>query len=243
MIRLTTSFRRHLLDRALSQAAASMTGTVVDVGGEWRHRRGSFRPPQRADLHWICLNIAPEVAPDVVADVACVPLADACADAIVCTEVLEHVWSPKKVLAEAYRLLRPDGQLILSTPFLAPVHADPHDYQRYTAFKLEQMLQAAGFTTVEIRPQGLYFTVLAEMIRSGLARLRPTLVRWAVALLMLPLIGLLLYLDHRPWAARSPYLSSYTTGYFVVAAKRNDRDSVRDSVHDEENHSVRQLRH
>lgn len=227
MIRLSTSFRRYLLDQALSQVVASMTGTVVDMGGEWQHRRGTFRPPQRTDLRWICVNIEPEVAPDIIADVAQVPLADACADAVVCTEVLEHVSSPEAVLAEAYRLLRPGGQFILSMPFLCPVHADPHDYQRYTAFKLEQLLREAGFTAVEIRPQGLYFTVLADMIRSGLARLRPALVRWAVALLMLPLMGLLVYLDHRPWVSRSPYLLSYTTGYFVMATKRDDSISWR----------------
>lgn len=212
---LSTSYRRRLLDRDLMEACASLHGLVLDLGGEWQQRRGTFRPPQRADLRWLCVNLDLAVAPDVAADIAHVPLANGCADAVICTEALEHVPFPEAVLAEAQRLLRPDGQLILSMPFLFPVHADPHDYQRYTKFKLEQLLREAGFTAVEILPQGLYFTVLTDMIRSGLARLRPTLLRWVAAAIFLPLAYWLRWWESRNTS--SPFITSYPEGYFVIA--------------------------
>ena len=40
-------------------------------------------------------------------------------DAVICTEVLEHVVDTDNLLAEIYRVLKPGGSLILSTPNLA----------------------------------------------------------------------------------------------------------------------------
>ena len=215
--RLSTSYRRQMLDRDLAEIGGSLCGVVLDLGGEWLHRRGTFRPPRRADLTWMCINVDPAVAPDVIADVACVPLADACADAVVCTEILEHVSSPETVIAEAHRLIRPDGMLIISVPFLYPVHADPYDFRRLTAVSLETMLRVAGFTDVSILTQGLYFTVLMDMIRAGLARMRPGVLRWPLAAVFLPLARLLVRLETR-WASSS-FISSFPAGYFGTALK------------------------
>lgn len=51
----------------------------------------------------------------VRADVASVPLADGCADVVSAGEILEHVADPAGVVAEACRLLRPGGTLVLDT--------------------------------------------------------------------------------------------------------------------------------
>lgn len=208
-----------MLDADLSQASASLTGLVLDLGGEHRSRRGRFRPPNRPDLRWLCLNLDPSVAPDIVGDVSYVPLANGCAGAIVCTEVLEHVLWPERVIAECARLLRPGGRLILSTPFLVRIHADPGDYQRFTASKLTHLLREAGLNVETVRKQGLYFTVLAEMLKTLIRELRPTLLRWMIGALMLPVLGTLIWLEGLPRLATSPLISSYTTGFFVVAVR------------------------
>ena len=51
----------------------------------------------------------------VRADVARVPLRDGCADVVSAGEILEHVPDPAAVLAQACRLLRPGGTLVLDT--------------------------------------------------------------------------------------------------------------------------------
>ncbi len=214
---LSTSFRRRLLDRDLARATASLSGLVVDLGGTRRNRRGDFLPPQRPHLRWLYVNIDPSVAPDIVADAASVPLRVACADAVVCTEVLEHVPDPRRVLAEAGRLLRPGGRLIASMPFMSRVHAAPSDYQRYTAFKLKRLLAEAGFVDVDIGAQGLYFTVLADMIRGGLSRVRPAWLRWSLALIAMPILRWLVAREAR--AKPDGFFASHPAGHFVLARK------------------------
>lgn len=54
------------------------------------------------------------VAP-VRGDVAAVPLADGCADVVAAGEILEHVTDLPGVLAQACRLLRPGGLLVVDT--------------------------------------------------------------------------------------------------------------------------------
>lgn len=49
------------------------------------------------------------------ADVHALPLADGCADAVSAGEILEHVSDPSTVVAEACRVLRPGGTLVLDT--------------------------------------------------------------------------------------------------------------------------------
>ncbi|GAB3231146.1 bifunctional 3-demethylubiquinone 3-O-methyltransferase/2-octaprenyl-6-hydroxy phenol methylase [Glycomyces halotolerans] len=51
----------------------------------------------------------------VLGDVAAVPLADGCADVVVAGEILEHVPDLPGVVAEACRLLRPGGLLVIDT--------------------------------------------------------------------------------------------------------------------------------
>jgi len=65
---------------------------------------------------------------DIVSDIANIPEPDASFDAILCSEVLEHVPEPTKALDEFQRLLKPGGILILTAPFNSLVHMAPYHY-------------------------------------------------------------------------------------------------------------------
>src|SRR3712207_1432630 len=47
------------------------------------------------------------------------PYPDASFDVVVCSEVIEHVFSPDDLLAELRRVLRPSGYAVITTPNLA----------------------------------------------------------------------------------------------------------------------------
>jgi len=77
-------------------------------------------------------------------------------DIIICTEVLEHLYNPFHILAEIKRILKNEGLLLITSPFLHPIHEKKHDYFRYThhfyrnqfknQFILEEVISNTAFS-------------------------------------------------------------------------------------------------
>ena len=78
-------------------------------------------------------------------------LPDGCADLVLSTQVLEHVSDTAAYLAEAKRILRDDGTLLLSTHGVWLFHPHPHDYRRWTKEGLVLELGEAGFVPTQTR--------------------------------------------------------------------------------------------
>lgn len=98
------------------------------------------------------------------------PLTNASFDLCVCTEVLEHMMYPEAILAEAYRLLSPDGRLLITVPNVASlekrvsllfgsgrgvlgicgiVYENANDHIRwYTYRAMDRLLRQTGFEVV-----------------------------------------------------------------------------------------------
>lgn len=93
-------------------------------------------------------------------------------DAVLCTEVLEHVGDVRGVLAELHRVLRPGGLLAVTVPFVGPLHEEPHDHRRFTNHGLKTLLDDSGFDTLTIDPLTGWFGTMAQMIREYSAATR-----------------------------------------------------------------------
>ncbi len=211
------TLRRRLLDDDLNRAAPLVRGVVLDVGGERVGYRGRFRPPR--GTRWVYANLDPSTRPDVVCDAHALGIRNEAVDVVVCVEVLEHVANPRAVLAEIHRVLRPQGTLLLATPFLYRLHGDPYDYQRLTDHWLNEVLRELGFHVARLARQGAFFTVMADMVHQAVTGAAH---RWIRALFALPLLAIQLlcpWLDRRLRAHASPVLGSFTTGFFVIAVR------------------------
>jgi SAM-dependent methyltransferase len=93
-------------------------------------------------------------AADLICFAESLPFASASFDTILCTEVLEHTRQPFAVLAEFARVLRPQGHVLISVPFIYPVHEEPHDYWRFTRYGLQTACTSAGLQPVYVRSKG-----------------------------------------------------------------------------------------
>ncbi|WP_087000782.1 class I SAM-dependent methyltransferase [Rhizobium sullae] len=79
-----------------------------------------------------------------------IPFRDGSFDLIYSHQVLEHVRYPEKVLAEANRVCRSGGRMVISTSQLEPYHS--YSFWNFTVFGLHTILTGAGFKVVEMRP-------------------------------------------------------------------------------------------
>ncbi len=89
----------------------------------------------------------PNATLDLNADTT-VPEPDDGFDAVVSTQVLEHVADPALYLSECFRVLRPGGRLLLSTHGMFIYHPDPIDHWRWTCAGLRHVVEDAGFRVV-----------------------------------------------------------------------------------------------
>jgi len=110
---------------------------------------------------------------DIVCDIVSIPEKDASFDAILCTEVLEHVPDPTAALDEFSRLLKPGGKLILTAPFASLVHFAPYHYcSGFSRYWYEHHLEKRGFRIDELTPNGDWFSLTEQSLMSlgGFAR-------------------------------------------------------------------------
>jgi len=106
---------------------------------------------------------------DYVSPITNIPVEDESFDAVLCTEVLEHVPEPIRALKEINRALRTGGMLYLSAPLGSGLHQQPyHYYGGYTPHFYRRFLPAGGFEVESVTPNGgFYRHLLQELHRAA----------------------------------------------------------------------------
>lgn len=132
---------------------------------------------------------------DIVSDIVNIPCPNSSFDAILCSEVLEHIPEPSHAIKEFSRLLRPGGKLVLTVPFASFVHLAPFHYcSGFSCYWLEHHLKNHNFTIQELEANGDWFAYfLQEAARFGSMARDYKDPKWPIAYLIGFLIKLYFY--------------------------------------------------
>ena len=210
---LSGKLTRITLDRFI---AAHATGALtLDIGAQNGPYAALF--PRR-----VALDIVPGRGVQVIGDAQALGIGGATVDAVLCTEVLEHLPEPQRAIDEMYRVLRPGGVLILTTRFLFPIHDAPHDYFRYTKYGLRHLLRR--FEIVELAEETTAVGTLAVLTqRLGMQAetlgWTPLRAAWLLAAQALRPFSFLITREFGDSRRQSPERGIMTSGYHAFCRK------------------------
>lgn len=100
---------------------------------------------------------------DLYYDGETIPFEDEIFNSVLVSEVLEHVPDIDKSLGEIRRVLKKDGKLLVTIPFVCPEHEMPFDFRRYTENGIEDILIKNGFNIVNCNKCGNFVEVLFQL--------------------------------------------------------------------------------
>jgi SAM-dependent methyltransferase len=93
---------------------------------------------------YVGCDMRPGPGVDRVEDVTAINLPDASAGTVLCIETFEHVFEVRRAFDEVFRILRPGGVFVITSPLNFRIHGYPDDYWRMTPSCLRRQLEPYG---------------------------------------------------------------------------------------------------
>jgi SAM-dependent methyltransferase len=160
---------RKLLQKAIDKKICLFKGVLVDLGcGEMPYKEYILDRNKKI-TKYIGIDIDNNqyhktVKPDMFWNGRSIDLENEKVETVIATELFEHVENLDEILKESFRILKKDGVIFFTVPFIWPLHEIPFDQYRYTPYSLERVLSQSGFKDIVIIPMGGYNASLAQMI-------------------------------------------------------------------------------
>ena len=142
-------FARRGLFNGISKYSKYLSGDILDVGCGSKPYKNLFNYEK-----YIGMDIEnpghdhKNEDIDVFYDGTIFPFEDKTFDGVLANQVLEHVFNPDEFLKQINRVLKVNGHLLLTVPFIWDEHEQPYDYGRYSSFGLKSLLEKNGFKIV-----------------------------------------------------------------------------------------------
>lgn len=89
-------------------------------------------------------------------------------DNVVSFQVLEHHKNPQLMISEINRVMKKGGFFLMTCPFLGGLHEEPNDFQRFTKYGLNELLENNGFEVLFFKKQGSIFSTISMLMNEYL---------------------------------------------------------------------------
>lgn len=158
-------FIRNALYKKVKEYAPQLTGKTMDFGCGSKPYQSLFRNA----TEYIGVDYNSEghqhtdESIDVFYDGKTLPFPDQHFDSIFSSEVFEHIFNLEQIIPELNRVLKINGKILVTCPFVWNEHEVPVDYARYTQFALKHLLEKNGFEILAQDKSGDYMMALHQM--------------------------------------------------------------------------------
>jgi SAM-dependent methyltransferase len=144
-------FARKGLFQNIKEMSTLIQGKILDVGCGQKPYQEIFSSSEYIGLELDSPKNRANKNADYFYNGLHFPFEDEEFNSVITNQVLEHVFNPTEFLAEINRVLKFQGTLLLTVPFVWDEHEQPFDYARYSSFGIRSLLEKHGFEVLEQR--------------------------------------------------------------------------------------------
>ncbi|MCC7211917.1 MAG: class I SAM-dependent methyltransferase [Candidatus Brocadia sp.] len=155
--------RKGLFDN-ISLLVKNINGKILDIGCGQKPYEKLFNASQYIGLELDTFENRKNKKADYFYNGKSFPFQNNEFESVVVSQVFEHVFHPADFLNEINRVLKPEGTVLITVPFVWDEHEQPYDYARYTSFGLRHILEKSGFEIVEHRKSVCDIRVIFQLL-------------------------------------------------------------------------------
>jgi SAM-dependent methyltransferase len=157
-------FIRKGLYHNLKKNATRLEGILLDFGCGRKPYKNLFQVKQYIGVDIEQSGHSHEISEiDVYYDGKTIPFADGYFDSVFCSEVFEHVFELDRILSELNRVMKKNGKMLFTVPFVWNDHEIPYDFGRYTTFGITYLMEKHGFRLIEISKSTNFVETIAQL--------------------------------------------------------------------------------
>jgi len=161
---------RQGLYQAILGLAPEIYGRVIDIGCGYKPYQELFTTQDYVGLEYDSPDNRANKKADFFYDGKKFPFSNNEFDCAICSQVLEHVFTPLAFLSEINRVLKPGALFLITIPFVWDEHEQPQDFARYSSFGIKAILEQQGFEIVKHEKTVADLRVIFQLVNAYLCK-------------------------------------------------------------------------
>lgn len=183
-------FSRKELCKKIKILSRRLTGRVLDIGcGQKPYKHFFCNASEYIGIEVDTPHNRKNKKADYYFDGKALPFSDNSFDNIFLSQVLEHVFLPDSFLTEINRVMKEEGELLLSVPFVWDEHEQPLDYARYSSYGICALLERNAFCIVEQHKTATDLQAIFQLLNVYIYKSTISKNRWLNLLAMIILMA------------------------------------------------------